>query len=364
MEHEYFSIEIGSNKVADAFYADLLGLEVELDEDLAGQFRLRLALSRGKGGRWRHLDDGLLAVWQKVSIRAGFKGGVEELIEGYITHLRPAFGDEDDCLLEVWGLDRSVLLDREEKLKSWPNKKDSDIAQEIFGDAAYKLSAEVEDTRLTHDEVVSTILQRETDMRFLKRLAVRNGYECYVEGGVGYFRPPRLNDPPQPTLALHFGPDETNVVGFAVEVNALAPAELTMWQIDRMDKSLVDVKVQNSRQKILGRDDATQLPVGGVSPGLTVVGQTVATGRAEMEALCQGLYHQAEWFVTGEGEVNANRYGHVLKPRLPVTIKGIGETYSGVYYVSHVTHRFTKSGYSQHFRVRRNGLMPAGTEPF
>lgn len=364
METEVFTFAIDGQEVTD-LYDSLISLEVELDDELAALFRLQIAIELLPDGTWTFLDDDRFQIWKPVTISAGFTDSTEELITAYITHLLPSFNpDLSECSLEVWGMDASVLMDREEKLKDWPNKKDSDIAQEIFGDAAYKLSAEVEDTRLTHDEVVSTILQRETDMRFLKRLAARNGYECYVEGGVGYFRPPRLNDPPQPTLALHFGADETNVVGFAVEVNALAPAELTMWQIDRMDKSLVDVKVQNSRQKILGRDDATQLPVGGVPPGLAVVGQTVATGRVEMEALCQGLYHQAEWFVTGEGEVNANRYGHVLKPRLPVTIKGIGETYSGVYYVSHVTHRFTKSGYSQHFRVRRNGLMPAGTEPF
>ena len=81
-----------------------------------------------------------------------------------------------------------------------------------------------------------------------------------------------------------------------------------------------------------------------------------------MTALCQGLFHQGEWFVTGKGEVSANQYGAVLKPRGTVTIKGIGETYSGVYYVSHVTHSFTSDGYVQYFCVKRNALMPTGSE--
>lgn len=364
MQHEYFSIEIEGNKVADAFYADLLDLEVELDDELAAQFRLRLAIDRNKAGHWSHIDDGLLCVWHNVKIMAGFKGSIEDLIDGYITHVRPAFSDAASCTLEVWGLDRSVLLDRQDKLKAWPNKKDSDIAAAIFGDPAYKLSAQVEDTNLIHDEKISTILQRETDMQFLRRLAARNGFECYVEGKTGYFRPLQLGATSQPVLALNFGPDETNTESFSIEVNALVPANMAMWQIDRTDKSLLDVSVQSSGQKILGQTDATLLPSGGIDPGLAIVARAVATGRSEMEALCQGLYHQAEWFVTGEGEVNANCYGHVLKPRLPVTIKGIGETYSGIYYVAHVTHRFGKGGYTQHFRVRRNGLMPTGAEQF
>ena len=47
-----------------------------------------------------------------------------------------------------------------------------------------------------------------------------------------------------------------------------------------------------------------------------------------------------------------------------MTIKGIGETYSGIYYVTHVTHSFTAEGYTQYFRVKRNALMPTGAEDF
>jgi hypothetical protein len=68
--------------------------------------------------------------------------------------------------------------------------------------------------------------------------------------------------------------------------------------------------------------------------------------------------------VEGEGEVEANQYGHILKSRKTVTIRGIGETYSGVYYVSHVTHVFTDDGFRQVFQVKRNALMPTGAEEF
>jgi hypothetical protein len=83
-----------------------------------------------------------------------------------------------------------------------------------------------------------------------------------------------------------------------------------------------------------------------------------------MASLAQGLYDEGSWFVTGEGDVIANEYETVLKPRATVTIKGIGETHSGVYYVTHVTHRFTAEGYRQEFKVKRNALMPTGNEQF
>jgi hypothetical protein len=90
----------------------------------------------------------------------------------------------------------------------------------------------------------------------------------------------------------------------------------------------------------------------------------VTTGTAEMAALCQGLHDRGEWFVTGEGEVLANQYGTVLRPHRTVTVKGIGETYSGTYFVTHVTHGFTPDGYSQVFRVKRNALVATGAEDF
>jgi phage protein D len=361
MKHELFSITIAGQEVSD-LYPDLLDLAVELDDELAAQFRLRLTLDREAAGAWRYLDDKRLAVWQQVTIRAGFEDGVEELIDGYITQLQPAFDpDPARCTLEIWGMDRSVLLDRQEKLKAWPNKKDSDIAIEIFN--AYALTPQSEDTEVIHDEAISTIIQRESDMQFLRRLAARNGFECYVAGTTGYFRSPQLTATPQPVLAVHFG-DETNVGQLTFEVDALLPASVTMQQIDRLSKEVRSVTVNASQQPALGQTDVTGLLATGIDPGLIVVGQTAATGLPEMTALCQGLYHQAEWFVTGEGEIQGNNYGHALKPRGLVTIKGVGERYSGVYYVSHVTHTFDSEGYTQHFRVKRNALMPGGSENF
>ena len=102
----------------------------------------------------------------------------------------------------------------------------------------------------------------------------------------------------------------------------------------------------------------------GMDPGQLYIRMNAATGNPEMNALCQGLFHEAEWFVTGEGEIMGNKYEHVLKPRSTVTIKGIAEAYSGVYYVNHVTHSFTPDGYTQTFRIKRNGINPTGAEDF
>jgi phage protein D len=361
MEFENYKIVIDGDEIPE-LYQDMIALEVELDEEMAGMFRLHIALLQEQDGTWPYLDDDRFQIWKQVTITAGFENGAEELFIGYITQVKPVFDpDLSESTLEIWGMDGSVLMDREEILKDWPNKKDSDIAQEIINN--YGFTPHVEDTEVIHDEAVSTVIQRETDIQFLKRLALRNGLECYVEGTTGFFKSPQVDADPQPPLAVHFGA-ETNVISFSIEVNALTPANVGMSQIDRANKEILSAAVENSEQEPLGSSGTTELLAVGMNPAQTFMSMNVATGIPEMNALCQGLFHLAEWFITGEGEINANQYGHVLKPRGTVTIKGVGETYSGVYYVIHVTHSFSGDGYMQSFKVRRNALMPTGSEDF
>lgn len=361
MANDSLQLEIGGTEAAD-LYPDLLSLEVELDDELAGMFRLSLALQLHADGSWSYLDDDRLVLWQTVAISAGLDSGTQQLLSGYLTHLRPYFGDGlDQCRLDIWGMDATVLMDRDDVLKDWPNRKDSDIAEEIF--QGHRLTPQVTDTQVIHDEEVSTIIQRETDIQFLKRLALRNGYECFVDGDTGYFQPAAVSGPPQPALAVQFG-DQTTVNWFNLEVNALAPSTVAMFQVDHVTKEVLDASADSPARQALGAKPISSFLAGGMTPGQAYLGQTATTGLPEMSALCQGLYDQGNWFVTGEGEVDANGYGNVLKPRSTVLIKGVGETHSGVYYISHVTHSFTGDGYTQRFSVKRNALVLTGSENF
>jgi phage protein D len=361
VENEKLRIEFGGNQIP-SLYDDLVRLEVELDDELSGMARITLAVVQRDDGQWPYLDDERLRLWQPVTVDVALGGDTETLLAGYITHLRPDFaGAPDQCLLEIWAMDATVLMDRREILKAWPNRKDSDIAQEIF--SSYGVSSFVTDTAVVHDDAVSTIVQGETDIRFLKRLARRNGFECFVSGHAGYFQPPSVFSTPQPVLSVLCGPD-TNVTQFSIEVEAVGPTPVAMAQIDHTTKEVVDVCVDTSALRALGAQPADAYRPDGATDALAYLGQSVTTGQAEMQALCQAVHDMSDWFVTAEGEVAANWYGAILRPRKPVVIRGVGQTYSGVYYVTRVTHVFGTDGYTQVFTVKRNALKPTDTEDF
>jgi len=59
--------------------------------------------------------------------------------------------------------------------------------------------------------------------------------------------------------------------------------------------------------------------------------------------------------VTGNGEVDAVRYGSILRARRLVGVRGVGFSYNGLYYVRRVTHNIEPGKYTQSFTLSREG---------
>ena len=352
-------IEIDDADATDLVLS-LAEMEIEDDHRLTSSFKFRLAINLLGDGSWSFLDDERLALWKKVSIKIYVADEEIELIKGYITHIKPHLEfDENNSYLIVMGMDASCLMGVEEKIKDWPNKTDSDIAREIL--QSYSLEPQVDTVEVVHEDTVSTIIQRETDIRFLKRLARRNGFECFVKGDTGYFCKPTFTDPPLPVLASNFGP-ETNLKSFVAGLNGLRPTRVEMRQIDSVAKEIVTADIQEGDQRKLGKDGALSIAVPNGNSSKMFVKQVVATSQTEMENLCLALLDEAEWFMQGEGEINTTAYGSVLQPRQLVPIKGVGEAFSGLYYITNVKHVFRDGDYVQKFTGRRNALAPESSD--
>jgi hypothetical protein len=77
------------------------------------------------------------------------------------------------------------------------------------------------------------------------------------------------------------------------------------------------------------------------------------------QALAEALAKAAESAdaVSGSGQVDVVRYGHVLRARELVGVRGAGITYDGLYYVKSVTHNLQRGSYTQNFTLAREGLI-------
>jgi hypothetical protein len=63
-----------------------------------------------------------------------------------------------------------------------------------------------------------------------------------------------------------------------------------------------------------------------------------------------------EQVVTATGELDALRYGDVLRAHGLVGLRGAGYSYDGLYYVKQVTHTIRGGEYKQSFTLTREGV--------
>jgi len=363
VKNEEFILKF-DDSVNEKVYQHIISIEVVEDVASASTLGLRLGVTRcHSDNSWSVLDDAHITLWMKVTLEAGFDGETEEIFSGFVTHLKPNFdSDPAKCTLDVQAIDRSIILDREYKMRPWVNKKDSDIAQEILV-TENGLGATITATQVEYDETVTTITQRNTDMKFLQRLARRNGFEVYISGETAYFGPPNYDSEVQPTLSVHFGA-ETTMTSFDLDVNALQATRVQTASTGRSDRTDNSADVESSDVEPRGATTASDMTSGEVPEATIFLGSGAVSGQQELETRARAIYDQQQWFITGNGDVDGNFYGHVIRPHKMITIRGISENYSGEYYVTHVTHQFKTSGYTMQIKTKRNATIPAGTEDF
>jgi phage protein D len=287
-------------------------------------------------------------------------------MNAYVTETSGNFANQPgSSILNVVAMDPTVLMNLEDKVKPWPNMSDSDVANAIFGSAAYKFTPIVDTTKWKRQENEQTLIQRGTDIQFLQQLAQRNGFECYVETngktGVveGHFHAQRLNDPPQGVLSVNMR-DATNVNSFNASFDMLRPASAKATNLDVESRDNQQSQIANAKESTLGKTTALApqqqrklLPTG---TGLTRTG--------EIQPYTQALVDQSALAITAQGELNTVAYGGILRAKRPVMVRGAGTQFSGTYYVESVQHVLTADSYKQSFTLRRNATGLSGKESF
>ena len=399
MADKAYRIAFDDEPVDDEFYDSVVSLTVEESTGAPGSFHLRLATSPDDDGVWAYLDDPRFGLYTSVSIQIGFTGGgglgdvlgaglggvggggndgLEWVFEGYVTAVDVNLDSAPDAAhIDVSGLDASVLLSLEEKIATWKDLADNDIVRQIV-DGIYDIEVKADPTPTVHQQNDTTIVQRGSDLQFVRELARRNGREFYFEADntsgdvVAYFRAPQLAGTPQPDLAIQFG-EESNLRRFTARLSGQQPLSVRTEQMDVKTNSPKRAQVGKTQLTALGDQGADALigdPLGLLVTPKDALAQTLVLGTptsdpTEMLTLAQSVRDEAGWLVTAQGEINGDAYQRALRPRRLVLVKGAGSTYSGKYYVTRVVHEIDGAGgYTQTFEARRNARDLDGSEAF
>jgi phage protein D len=276
------------------------------------------------------------------------------LIDGIITNHQVAPSNTPGgSTLVVTGEDISLKMDLEDKNKTYANQSDSSIVQTILGRyASDGLVPEVTSTQDTPQQNDRVPTQQGTDLAFVTELARRNGFVFYVEPKTllvnsAYWGLQDFTSPPQPALSLNLGPD-TNVESLSFSFNALGPATPAVTILEPSSRALIPIPVPSALRPPLASQPT-------VSLRRTLPRNTANLNSAQAAQQALASAAQSADAVTGSGQLNAVRYGSVLRARRLVDVRGVGLSYSGQYYVKQVTHRLKRGEYKQSFSLSREG---------
>lgn len=200
--------------------------------------------------------------------------------------------------------------------------------------------------------------QQGTDLDYIRLLASRHGYVFYVEPGplpgqsIAYWGPDIRIPVPQPALSINMDA-HTNIESISFTLDGLAKKIVVLTVFDPItEKIAVVVPLPNI--------NIFQPPLGlRLTPPAKVEfpswGSTEELPDIVNRAL--GVLTGSGHAVTASGALDVLRYGHILRARMLVGVRGAGLAYDGLYYVNTVTHNIKQGEYKQNFQLSRDGLV-------
>jgi len=354
----HLQIFIGPTIPTPAPYAvvdTLTNLEVTNRDQQRDGFQMTFTMGRDMLVDYSILLNGTLDPPNRIIILVLFGATPEVLIDGIITtHQFVPSNRPGESTLVVTGEDISLKLDLEEKNETYPNQPDSVIVTRLL--ASYATLGLVPTVTPTTDvpiELQRIPTQQGTDLAYIQLLAQRNGFVFYIEPtapfvNTAYWGQDNRLGLPQSALTVNMGSD-TNVESLNFSVNALGPTTPTITIIEPFTRQPIEIPAPSgfrpplasrpipSLRKTLSRDTAN---LDASQGALRALSSTSDTSDA----------------VTATGEMDGIRYGHVLRARKLVGVRGVGASYGGNYYVKQVTHRIKVGEYKQSFTLTREGL--------
>ncbi len=342
-------VKLAGAEIEDVYPA-LVEVVVEMDRRRWTTATLVLETRRIEDGTWTIQDDDRFKPWVPVRIEAVFGDETEEVMRGFVREVRSEYPSErGSARVTVLCQDHSLALDRLHVDQRWGEDAPTTDGQ-IASTIAQRNGLQMLGTP-GEGQTVQDLNQNSTDIRFLQRRAEANGYEIIFREGRMHFGDMRLEAETQPTLLVYAGPD-TNCISFSIQDDGHMPDRVA-YQVaaERGTDSPVEVVEPNLR--LLGREAANSAG-SGLDDFVWRPHRQGVSDETQMRAVAQQMANEQSMKIKVRGELDGSCYGHVLLTGEPVGVDGVGERYSGTYYVDAVTHRFDVNGYRASFRLLRN----------
>lgn len=341
----------------------LMSAQVTVSAGQRSGFQLTFALSKQSLLTRALIPAGFFDPKIRVIIVVTLNSTPTVLMDGIITRqeITPS-SEPGQSTLTVTGEDLSVLMDLEDK-KGEPYAAMTPSLRVLRILANYAIYGIVP---LVVSELFPSVpipvqqipTHQGTDLAYIKKLAEENAFVFYIDPGpapgasVAYWGPEIRIGVPQSALNINMDA-HTNVESLSFSFDGLSATKFAILFQEPNTKIGISIPVPDI--SLLRPPLALKQ-----APALKAEHLESIAKFTVSEILSLGLSKTATSAdaVTGSGQLDVLRYGHILKARGLVGVRGAGMAYDGLYYVKSVTHNIKRGEYKQSFTLTRNGLIP------
>ncbi len=308
---------------------------------------------------YRVVTNPRLKPFNRVIVIVRYAIAPQVLMDGIITQIQLSPSDEPGAsTLTVTGEDVSVMMDLKEQHREFPAVPDYGAVTEIIKDKDYADYGLVFPLPPANQQALNPYNPSEeipqkpanmTDRAYLQELAQQYGFLFYVTPGpaplanIVHWGPPETLSIPQGALSVNMGP-ATNVESINFRFDAMRPKQVTF--------------VSGESERTFSEPSRTRIvdPLASDIPAAKRETFLPEGDERRVEIRAQSEVDQSfDEVVTANGQLDALRYNGLLNPRGLVGLRGVGQTYDGLYYVKSVTHNISKGRYTQSFSLSRQG---------
>ena len=352
----YFEVKIEGRPQTQEVIKDILSVSYQDNLQEFDSFDITINNWDAAARAFKYSDSKLFDPGKRIELWMGYygKSKLRMMLKGEITSLRPSFPAGGGSTLVISGLNSLYKLKTKQETQIYEGDTDSQIAQKIGDRLGLDFKPETEgETPLQY-----LFQDNQYDIIFLMERARRIGYDLYVDeppdGGKPKLTFKRSTSVRQTSYRLSFG---KSLIEFQPELTThdqVGKVIVRGW--DPVQKKKIEFTATRDQIKTKGVGAA-----GGqadIDKSFKDKAEIVATKPVESEAEAKRL---ATEILEGIAKEMVKATGSTvglpdLRSGVVLEIDGLGERFSGRYFVTKSTHAIGDGGYTTQFECRREEL--------
>lgn len=342
-----FQVTVNGSPLPLAVNLHVISIEIDDSVELPSMFAIELAGSDDNDQVLAWIDDqNLFAIGQAVEVKLGYVDDLASLIKGEITALELEFTADRLPHATVRGYDRRHRLQRGRKVRTFVQQKDSDIATQIAGEAG--LTAQTDDSSVVHDYILQA---NQSDLEFLQERARLIEYEVTVDDKTMSFL--AVANAASEIMTLTLNDELLEFYPRLSSAGQVSEVEIRGWSVKDKQAIIGQAKAGVEVSTMGGQQSGAALANSAFGAALGLLSRHPVATQAEADQLAKARFNRS---VLELIEADGACWGRTdLRAGKVIKIDGLGQRFSGQYYVLAARHGYTSQhGYLTRFTVRRN----------